>query len=367
MQRILFCSLLVLTFISCRKEEGNSFVWDKSFGDGSAYFVSSAHDSGLVACGEKDGNPYLLKLSREKETVLEYESGRGGLFNRVWYDTSVYIASGSSDGDMLLEAVSKSGRKIWDTAITAGFAVDYSRLCYRGSGKLLAVGTAKADSAGSAKGLLMIEFDTTGRILQRIDLPFSGFISAGDPAADASGNLYLPVTRKITGAKLRASLIKYDYSFNMLWLTDLYNNGSFGSSALASAIDNSGFIYVCGATELSGSSGIAENTYTVSMRPTGAIKWKKYLGFSNSGSAVRIDNSGEIMTLSRDCFLVDRITYDIVKDTVITAEPLRWFSSCDPEDTDAFAYDFDIDHDGNFIAAGSLGGKFYLAVKSASQ
>ena len=368
MQRILFFSFLILSFISCRKESGNSFIWDKSYGPGTAYYVSSATDSGIVSCGELNGSPFLTKLSGDKVPVVEYTSFRSGLFNRAWYDTSLFVAAGSSEGSMLLEGISKSGNRLWDTAITAGFKIDYTRLCYKGSGELLAIGTAKADTAAQdAKGLLIIELDTTGRILARNELPFAQYIAAGDPVIDGSGNIYIPVTRKISGAKLRASVLKYDKNLNMLWLTDLYNNSSFASSAAAATIDNAGFIYICGATEVSSSSGSVENSYTAALRPTGALKWKKYLEDSNAGTSLLIDGSGIINSLGRNCFLIDRIKWDMVKDTVMTEGPVRWFNTCDPYNTDAFGSSFDIDSEGNIIAAGTLGGKFYIAVKSGSQ
>jgi hypothetical protein len=367
MQRLFVILLIVFTGFSCRKES-SSFLWEKSFGKGNAYYISSSPDSGIVACGEISGNPFLLKLSKEKNTIAEYTSERDGLFNRAWYDTSVFIAAGSSNGDILLAAIKKDGTKLWDTTISAGFNIDFTRLCYSGSGSFVAVGTATADSSSIAtSGLLFLRFDTTGHILGRKDVTSTGFISAGDPVIDASGNLYIPVTRKNTGMKPKASVFKYNVDLNELWETDLYNNIGFSSSARGATSDDAGNIYVCGKTEVAGNSGSLENSFAASLGSTGNIIWKKYLEDSNSGSAMLINNSDVLMTLSRNCFIIDLTSYDKVKDSVAIEGVIRWFSVCDPYDTDAFASDFDIDNYGNIIAAGSLGGKFYLAVKSSSQ
>ncbi|MGD0342686.1 MAG: hypothetical protein ABSA76_13370 [Bacteroidales bacterium] len=367
MQRLIAFLLLVFLGFSCRKES-SSFLWEKSFGTGIAYYISSSPDSGIVACGRIKGNPFLIKLSKNKDIAAEYTSGRNGLFNSVWYDTSVFIACGSSNGDMLLAAINKDGSERWDTTISAGFNIDFARLCYYGSGKFLAVGTASADSSTSAaSGLLFIKFDTTGKILLRKDMQYSGFISAGSPVLDASDNIYIPVARISAGTKPRASLLKYYSDFSQAWGTDLYNNTAFSSSANGAISDGAGNIYVCGKTEVSSTSGTLENSFAASLRTSGSIIWKKYLEDSNSGSAMLMNNSDILMTLSRNCFIIDKTRFEEAKDSVVSEGLIRWFSACDPYKTDAFGSAFDIDHEGNIIAAGSLAGNFYLAVKSTSQ
>jgi hypothetical protein len=367
MKKLFVFLFIVFLGFSCRKQS-SSFLWEKLFGPGNAFYISSSPDSGIVACGKESGNPFLLKLSKEKISIMEYASDRDGLFDRTWYDTSEFIAAGSSNGKMLLAAINKNGRKLWDTTIAAGFNIDFTRLCYFGSGSFMAVGTASADSSGyGTTGLLFLKFDTTGQVLLRKDVTASGFISAGNPALDAAGNLYIPVTRRNTGLKTRASLLKYNVDLNQLWETDLYNNPGFSSSANDAISDDAGNIYVCGKTEVTATSGTLENSFAASLRSSGSIIWKKYLEDSNSGSAMIISNSDILMTLSRDCFLIDKTRYDEVKDSVVSEGLIRWFSVCDPYNTDALGSGFDIDPEGNTIAAGSMAGKFYLAVKSSSQ
>jgi hypothetical protein len=364
-----FFVILIIVFLgySCRKQS-SSFLWEKSFGPGNAYFISSSPDSGIVACGKESGNPFLIKLSKEKISIMEYTSERDGLFDRTWYDTSVFIAAGSSNGKMLLAAINKNGRKLWDTTIIGGFNIDFTRLCYSGSGNFLAIGTASADSSNyGTTGLLILKFDTTGQIFARKDVTATGFISAGDPALDATGNLYIPITRRNSGLKTRASLLKYNVDLNQLWETDLYNNPAFSSSANDAISDDAGNIYVCGTTEVTGTAGTLENSFAASLRNSGSIIWKKYLEDSNSGSAMMINNSDILMTLSRNCFIIDKTSYNEVKDSVVSDGIIRWFGVCDPYDTDAFGSGFDFDPEGNIIAAGSMAGKFYIAVKSSSQ
>jgi hypothetical protein len=367
MQRFIIFSLLVFLGFSCKKES-SSFLWEKSYDPGNAYFVSSSPDSGIVSCGEINGHPYLLKLSKDKSTSVEYTSERNGLFNRAWYDTSVFITCGSSHGKMLLAAINKNGSKLWDTTISAGFTIDFTRLCYSGSGRFLAVGTAGADSSASGtSGLLFLKFDTTGHVIGRKDVTSSGFISAGNPVLNLSGDLYIPVTRKATGMKSRASVVKYNVVLNQLWITDLYNNTGFSSSANGAISDAAGNIYVCGKTEVSGTTGTQENSFTASVSSTGDVNWKQYLEGSNSGYAMLINDSDILMILEKNCFIIALISNYKDKNSIALDGFFRWFTACDPYDTDAFGSDFDIDRSRNTIAGGSMGGNFYLAIKSASQ
>jgi hypothetical protein len=359
--------LLVLLLVSCKKES-SPFLWERSIGPGNAYYVSSSPDSGIVACGEVNNHPYLLKLSKEKSTAAEYTSERVGLFNSAWYDTSVFIACGSSNGKMLLVAINKNGSKVWDTTISAGFTIDFTRLCYSGSGKFLALGTAGADSSASgSSGLLFLKFDTAGHITWRKDVTSNGFISAGDPVLTSSGDLYIPVTRNITGLKSRASVVKYNVDFNQLWETDIYNNIAFSSSANGAITDAAGNIYVCGMTEVSGTSGTQENSYTASLSAAGNLNWKEYIEGSNSGNKMLINDSDILMTLEKNCFIIALTSNYKDKNNVALDGLFRWFSACDPYNTDAFGSDFNFDRSGNIIAGGSLSGNFYLAIKSASQ
>ena len=354
---------LVLTVSSCNKET-NDFIWEKSFGQGNAFFVRASSDSGIVSCGTLEDNPYLLKLTKDKKAVIEFTSERKGLFNSAWFDTSCFVAGGNNDGKMLLACIDNDGNKKWDTIITAGFKVDLTNLSYCGSGNLVAVGTAIPDSADfGSTGILFVKFDTTGQIIETKTVTETGFIAANKITSDGSGNIYLPLTRRKTGAKSQASVAKYSAEFNKLWETDLYTNPNFGAASLGIILDNSRNVYVSGNTELSAEESVLNNSFLASLTSSGSIRWKKYLEKSNSGAALIFNESDDLMMLNANCFIVDMANPDDGSD----AGKIKMFDICDSYNTDAVGTDLDLNYDGNILVAGSKGGNYYLALKSLLQ
>jgi hypothetical protein len=354
---------LSLTVVSCNKET-NDFIWEKSFGQGNAFFVKASSDSGIVSCGTINDNPYLLKLTKDKKTEVEFTSERKGLFNSAWFDTSRFIAGGSNEGKMLLVCIDNDGSKVWDTVLTAGFDVELTGLLYSGSGNLVAVGTAKPDSAASGStGILFVKFDTTGQIIEKKEVAETIFIAANKITADRSGNIFLPLTRKKTYAKSQASVAKYSADFNRLWETELYNNTNFGAASLGIILDDQGNIYVTGNTELSSEEGVLSNSFLVSLASSGSVKWKKYLEKTNSGTALIFDDNEILMMLNTNCFIVNMANPEDGSE----AGKIRMFDICNPKETDAFGKDLDLNYDASILVAGSKGGNYYLALKSILQ
>ncbi len=367
MRKIFLFSFLILLAYSCRKES-STVIWEKSFDKGNALFVSSSPDSGILVCGDINGKPYLAKLSKNRSITAEYSSGRTGIFNAAFYDTSGYTACGSSNGEMLLARISRNGARVWDTLIAAGFNIDFTRLCYSGSGSFLAIGTPNPDSSDYSKaGLLFVRFDTTGQVMLMKEEDEADFIAAGSALQASSGDIFIALTRRSAGADALASVAMYNSGFVRTWETELYNNPEISSSSHALAADNSGNIYVAGKTQATGSSGQLDYSFAASVNSSGNILWKKYLEDSNSGSALLISDKDVLMVLDRNCFLVDLITNYNSADNVTVEGLVRMYSVCDSYNTDAFASAFDLYYDGNILAAGSMGGNFYLALKSASQ
>ncbi len=352
---------LVIIFISCKKKEESDFIWEKSFGQGHAYYLKSSPDSGFVSCGYTDNNPFLVKFNRNKKSLVEFQSEREGLFSSVWSDTSCFIAGGSSNGKMLLSGIDNEGKMLWDTLISASFDIDLTDLSYYGDGDLLAVGTSFPDSLSSDDtGILFVKFDTAGQIVETKEVMEMGLISVNKITLDESGNIFLPVIRRITGDKTKANVAKYTAGLNKLWETELFNNPDFGAASLGIIIDGDGSIYVSGKTELSAEEGVLDNSFLVSLSSSGSVNWKKYYEKSNTGTALMFDEGGLLMILNRNCFIVNLISPEDGSEI----SRLRMFDICDPSTTDAFGGDFDLTYQGNLLIAGSLGGNFYLALKS---
>lgn len=60
--RIVFPVLVFSLLTACNKDENRYvFIWDQTFGPGSALDVAMAADSGIVVCGTSSGNPFLKK------------------------------------------------------------------------------------------------------------------------------------------------------------------------------------------------------------------------------------------------------------------------------------------------------------------
>jgi hypothetical protein len=354
--------ILLLIFSSCKKESSN-LIWERSFGTGNAFFIGSDADSGIVSCGESEGKPYLVKLSRDHSQIFDYSYGSAGLFSSAWSDTSGYIAAGSTGGKLLLTRLGKDGNLVWDTTLAAGFSIDICKLIYTGSGTFLAVGSARPDASAENTGLLFVRFDTTGSITAKNEIADDNFISANSAVLDISGNIYLALTMKTAGGKSKAGVAKYNSDFQKLWETVLYNNPDVSSACLDIILSGADSIYVTGKTEVTKSDGTLDNSYIVSMSKTGVAGKKKYLENSNSGSALLSLDQGRLMMLNRNCFII----YIIDPADGYNTEIIRMFSACNSYTTDAFGSALGLAFDNTIMAAGSKGGNFYLALKSSMQ
>lgn len=361
MKKLIPVLILLVLISSCRKSE-NDFVWEKSYGKGKALFIKASSDSGLVATGGMDGKPYFIRLNKKRSLNIDFKAEIPGIFSSVWFDTSGYITGGNTGGKMLLMRHTSVGKKVWEKSLDAGFKIDFTSLFYSGNGNLLAIGTAGPDSSGSvATGLLFVRFDTTGRIVAEKKIIESTFIAANKAVVDNSGNIFLALTRKSAGAKPRATVAKFNNLFQKLWETELYNNPEFGAASLAIKLDGSGNVYISGNTELSTKDGKLNNSFLASLTNSGSLRWKKYLENSNTGTALVFKDTGELMMLNRNCFIINIANTDDGSE----AGRIRMFSLCDSYNTDALGEDLDINYDKKILIAGSRGGNFYLALKSS--
>lgn len=362
-----FTVFIILSFLlSCKKTEKSDLIWEKTFGNGEAYFIKTSADSGITACGQTDGKPYFLRLDKDKKAVIDFTYGSKGIFSSVWSDNSGYIAGGSSGGKILLAKYNPEGSLVWEKSPDAGFRVDYTTLFYTGNGNLLAIGTSGPDSLSTgATGIYFIKFDTTGHILLEKKIPAAVSFYSVKAETDNSGNIYLPVTRKTTGSKSKACVVKYNADLNKLWETEIFNNPSFSSACYAIIPVASGKVYVSGRTELPVENGTVSNSFIVCLNSNGSFsadwKEKKYPEYSNEGYDIVFDKSGNLLMLNRKCMIINYLNPADGSNTGL----IRTFSLCVPENTDAFGNDLVTDHNDNLLLAGSLGGNFYLGIKAS--
>jgi hypothetical protein len=359
MKKLIPVLSLVLLILSCKKEEGSNILWEKSLGEGNAYFIESLADSGLLSCGTLSGKAYLVKFTSGKSIEADYTSERSGSFSSAISSGSGYFAAGSSDGNMLLAQISIDGEKIWEKTIPAGFYLDIATLLDEGDGIFLAVGSVSPDSTENADAtILFVRFNTSGQVIEK-DSVETGFVSASKACSDNLGNIYLAVAKKSGSQKPKAIIMKYNSDLQKLWETELYNNPDFSSVCLDAATDGSGNVFVSGRTEASNLSGTLSNSFLASVNRNGGVNWKKYMENSNSGSSVVLNGEDEVFMLNRNCLIINKADCTTGSGT----GTIRMFSECDSYTTDAFGNDISIAKCGNILAAGSLGGNFYLALK----
>jgi len=354
--------LILALFLSsgCRKNSEN-IVWEKNYGSGKALFIKATADSGLISCGELGGKPYLIKLDRNKNKLLEYTYADNGLFSSAWHNNLYTILTGSSKAKLLIACVDNFNNLLWDTTLNSSFDVDYSSLWYLGNNNFVVAGSSSQDSSNSiVSGLFCVWFNADGTISNKKEIKESSSFFANNIIGDNSGNIYLALARQNTGLMPRATVAKFNYQFQKQWETELYNNPNFGSSSKGITIDNSGFIYVSGKTELSSGSVSVDNTFSVKLGNSGTVVWKKYLESSNSGSSVAIDKTGQLLILNRNCFRINVLNISDGTETGV----IRTFNACDANKTNAFGACLDINYDGNLIIAGSKSTGFYLVMKS---
>ena len=353
--------LIIVLFSGCRKEKGY-FAWEKSYGRGEARYIKVNSDSGLIACGVSENMPYMLRLDKNKMTVIEYRADVIGVFTSILYDTSGYITAGSTKGKMLLMRLSKKGNKTWDKIIDPGFNVSQTQLLILEDGSYLAIGSASTDTIYEAQaGLFFINFDSTGLVMNEFEYKNGPFIASSEAVNDNSGNIYMALTRKEAHAEPKATVAKFNSSFQRIWELELSNNPAYGAASMAIRYDESGKLYVAGRTELPKEGGdLINNSFIASISLTGSLNWKKYPENSNAGISIIKNSAGELVLLNKNCFIANLLDPNNGAD----GGRIRIFNVCDPYNTDAIASDFDIDFNNDFIVAGSVGANFYIAVKA---
>jgi hypothetical protein len=265
---------------------------------------------------------------------------------------------------MLLMGYSPEGNMLWEKLVDGGYYIDYTNMFYTGSNSFLAIGTASPDSTRTTGAeLLLVRFNKTGQITTegRIRDTLFAVVTANKAVVDNEGNIYLALTKKksIT-SKTKASVAKYNSDFQKLWETELYNNPEFSAASLTIKTDASGNIYAGGKTEVASKDGKLDNSFIASLSNSGKLRWKKYTEISNLASSLFFDGSGNLMMMNKNCFIINTMN---PADGTETGR-IQMLSVCISKNTDALGSDFGINYENNILIAGSLGGSFYLALKS---
>lgn len=356
-----FIALVVtgLLLSACSKT-GDNIIWEKTFGQGEARFVTPAGDTAIICGGTVEGKPYIAYLDKNHNRRFEYNPDVTGAFTSAIAGSENIIAAGSSAGKLNISFIQYDGIVLIDTLIDCPFDAEGVSLCKTGTESFLAVVSRSADSiTAGTHGLSFISFDNTGTITRRKDTVIYSFYSASSAATDNQGNIYLAVTRPGNGGKMKASVARFDEWFSKVWERELYNNPDFGASSLALTTDNNGNVYVSGYAELPVSNGTNLNSFAASVSPTGTIRWKNYLEYTNHATSLFFDNSGSLLVLNGGCLILNLLT---PADGTVEGI-MRTYASCDPKLDKAEGNSAAVGYGNSLVIAGSKNGLFYLAAR----
>ncbi len=229
----------------------------------------SSRDYGSSIAVDSAGNVYVTGMS----------FGTGTNFD---YITIKYNSNGVQKWIARYNSPSNSD----DEAI--GLAVD-------NAGNVFVTGTSPG--SGSVSEFTTIKYDSSGA-----QIWIKGYIGTGDvsarPAAmklDASGNVYITGSSNHPGTSDNYATVKYNSAGVQQWGVPYFGASSFQDNANAIALDNSGNIYVTGA-----SWGINSNLdyATIKYNSSGSQLWaRRYNGPASStdiANSMAVDSSGNV-------------------------------------------------------------------------
>jgi len=360
MQKSFSLFLIVLFLASCNKVRDN-IIWERYFGEGEAYSVNPAGDTGIVCSGTVSGKPYLVFLDMNHNKHFEYNPDITGSFTSAIAGNESVIAAGSTEGKLLIVSVDFNGSAAWDTILSFSFSIEKVSLCKKDENTFLAVGSRDSDSISAGNyGVTFLSFSEKGEILAQEESLFYSFFAVSDAATDNSGNLLLALTRIGSEGRMKALVAKYDERLTKIWEQELYNNPEFSASSLAITPDNDGNVFISGYTEFPAASGAKRNSFVASVNSSGMVRWKKYLEYSNAGTSLLFDRSGRFFVLNRECLILNLINPE---DGSINGI-LRTYASCDPSYDRASGNCLTMGYENILIIGGKKNGSFYIAAKS---
>jgi len=354
--------LILAAVISCEREE-DDFVWQFRQGSGRAYFIENTADSGFVSAGILNGKAYTMMNDRKGRKVFSYTSEYAGSYRSVWKDTSVYIVAGVSDSKLILGRLSNEGVLVWEKTVDTEGVVSNVFLFSRGEGEFSVVCSAgPEDITLTASKLSVVSFDTSGVISSQLDRDYLGLFAVTGIADRPDGSITLAVTKSYPGGKSDAYTVRIGSDLNTIWQKELITNPSYGGASLGLCRAPSDGVYVIGRTEYISGDELFTNTFISAVSSTGSVRWTSYPESSNEGAAVRLNESGVIYLLNKNCYIVNRLEDN--QSNATDEGNIKVYAVCDSYDTDALADSFTINFDGNLLLAGSQSGSYFIALKN---
>ena len=160
-----------------------------------------------------------------------------------------------------------------------------------------------------------IKYNSAGvqRWLKRYNDPFNSSDGGIGIAIDNSG-IYVTGTSVFSGSVSEITTIKYDTAGNQQWLTGYIGTGDMNSSPSKIKLDASSNVYICGQSNHLGSN---ENYAVVKYNSAGVLQWAQtYNGTGNiqdDANDIAIDNSGNVFITGASWTTGSNLDYVTIK------------------------------------------------------
>ena len=263
--------------------------------------------------------------SQVTEVWVKRYNGTGDstdIANSITIDASgnVYVTgesiSAGNNRDFCTIKYSPSGLPLWilkyngpadSTDFATNIAVDNSGNVYVTGGSI---------GSDRSYDYCTIKYNSSGLVswIQRYNGPGNGSDEVKSIAVDNSGNVYITGMSDGSGLGFDFCTIKYNSSGTQQWVQRYNGPGNFIDFANDIAIDNSGNVYVTGASKGSTSNS---DYCTIKYNPSGAQQWvKRYDGPGNSvdgANSIAIDTFGNVYITGHSTGIGTQYDYCTIK------------------------------------------------------
>lgn len=238
---------------------------------------------------------------------------------------NVYVTGSTSTisflgaSDFATIKYNSSGVQQWVAYYNGPASADSSRdyansIALDNTGNVYVVGT----SYGGATNFdyVTIKYSSNGiqRWAERFNSTTNSYDEAIGIAVDNSGKIYVTGTSPGDGSVSEFTTIKYDSSGMQQWVAGYKGMGDMSSSPTSIKLDLSGNVYVTGSSNHLGSS---DNYATVKYNPAGVQQWAvPYYGASNfqdNAYSIAVDNSGNVYVTGASWGSVTNLDYATIK------------------------------------------------------
>ncbi|MES2764751.1 MAG: SBBP repeat-containing protein [Bacteroidota bacterium] len=353
LQRILFCAVLLLSFISFKSfAQAPEWEWAKSAG-------GNRRDCGNSIATDNEGNVYVTgyfnssSITFENVTLNSSNQDNNGTFFLVKYDKKgnvlwVKSAIDNNLGSRSNSVITDADRNIYITGTFYGASITFG-------------GITIQNFNSNTSDIFVVKYDTDGNALWAKSAGGLGGDEGSSITVDSNRNVYItgffhtyPITIGTTTLSNSGDadifIAKYDSNGNFIWAQSA--GGEKHESGNAIITDSSGNIYVAGTfsntfinfatdTIFNNTPGGSMDIFVAKFNSKGTVLWTKSIGgYANDNTAgIGIDNSNNFYITG------------YFSNTFITIENDTLFNA---GKEDIFIVKYDVD--GNKIWAQSTGG-----------